>query len=109
MGHSDPVVGAAVAIARPVLERARAAPFLARLDAALERSAAEPPTPTRTPGTTDGKDAGGRAERVDRPVLTPGLRADWPAGQPRLDAGLRAEGHASWQRAVDAVTTWAHP
>jgi len=53
MGHSDPVVGAAVAIARPVLERARAAPFLARLDAALGRSAAEPPPPTRTSGTTD--------------------------------------------------------
>ncbi len=29
--------------------------------------------------------------------------------EPRLDAGRRAEGHASWRRAVGAVTTWARP
>ena len=53
MGPSDPVLASAVAIARPALERARAAPFLARLDAALGRPTAEPATPTRASGTTD--------------------------------------------------------
>ena len=48
MGPSDPVVAGAVAIARPVLERARAAPFLARLDAALGRPAARPERPARS-------------------------------------------------------------
>jgi hypothetical protein len=45
MGPSDPVVAAAVVIARPVLERARAEPFLARLDAALGRAAGAAATP----------------------------------------------------------------
>jgi glycerol kinase len=27
--------------------------------------------------------------------------------EPRLDAARRAEGHASWQHAVDTVTGWA--
>jgi len=52
MGPSDPVVAAAVAIARPALERTRAAPFLARLDAALGRPAGAAATPahkTRAP------------------------------------------------------------
>jgi tetratricopeptide (TPR) repeat protein len=40
LGPSDPAVGAAVAIARPVLERARAKPFMVRLDAALAQPAA---------------------------------------------------------------------
>jgi glycerol kinase len=29
--------------------------------------------------------------------------------EPRIDAARRAEGQASWQRAVDAVTGWAQP
>jgi tetratricopeptide (TPR) repeat protein len=58
IGPADPVVAAAVAIARPVLERARAAPFLARLDGALTRPAAvasrsSSETLTPTAGTPD--------------------------------------------------------
>ena len=45
MGPAEPVVVAAVAIARPTLERARAVPFLARLDAALARPAGAAATP----------------------------------------------------------------
>jgi hypothetical protein len=29
--------------------------------------------------------------------------------EPRIDADRRAEGQAEWQRAVDAVTSWARP
>ena len=45
VGPSEPDVIAAAAVARSTLERMRAKPFLERLDAALDRPAAEPSRP----------------------------------------------------------------
>ena len=49
VGPSEPDVIAAAAVARSTLERMRAKPLLERLDAALDRPAAEPPRPGSSP------------------------------------------------------------
>ncbi len=58
LGGGDPEVMAAVAIARPPLERMGLRPFLTRLDAAVARRpvnapAREPERPGPTPAPTD--------------------------------------------------------
>jgi glycerol kinase len=45
----------------------------------------------------------------ERETDLPPLPGETRVFEPRIDAGRRAEGRAAWQRAVDAVTTWAAP
>lgn len=60
-------------------------------------------TTARAAALLAGLGSGLWASESDLPPL-PGTSRTF---EPRLDAARRAEGHAEWQRAVDAVTGWA--